>query len=91
MDEITQWEAEVRNLAHVPRFRNVAEAMSGMSRVFLDALNDFQGRIDDGIAQFRETHQIDLALNWGDPPKADDFVAALAQFEKEAVARAAVA
>ncbi|MGI8437978.1 MAG: DUF4236 domain-containing protein [Chthoniobacterales bacterium] len=88
MDEVIQWEAEVRNLAHVPRFRNVAEAMSGWSRFCLDCLNHFQGQIDDGIAQFGETHHIVLTLKWGDS-KAEDVIAALAQFKKEAIARAA--
>ncbi len=54
MDAVIWWEAEVRDLAHVPRFRNVAETMSGMSKGYLDTLTDLQSRLDAGIAQFRE-------------------------------------
>jgi hypothetical protein len=42
MESIIGWEEEVRLLANDPRFRQVGESMSGMSRPYLDALIDLQ-------------------------------------------------
>jgi hypothetical protein len=83
MESIIRWEEEVRLVANDPRFRQVGESMSGMSRPYLDALIDLQNKLDTQIPQAKQTGRVDLSLTMGRLPKLDEFSAALAQFTKD--------
>jgi hypothetical protein len=83
MESIIGWEEEVRLLANDPRFRQVGESMSGMSRPYLDALIDLQNKLDTQIPQAKQTRRLDLSLTMKFLPKLGEFSAALAQFTKD--------
>jgi hypothetical protein len=83
MESIIGWEEEVRLLANDPRFHQVGESMSGMSRPYLDVLIDLRNQLDTQIPQAKQTGKIGISVTAEDLPKLDEFSAALAQFTKD--------
>lgn len=83
MQSIIGWEEEVRLLANDPRFRQVGESMSGMSRPYLDALIDLRNQLDTQIPQAIQTGKLHVSVTAGHLPKLGEFSAALAQFTKD--------
>jgi len=81
LDGVIAWEEDIRIFRMDIRFREVAESMSGLSKPYLDALNEFQNRLDTQIPVLAETGRIDLAITMGTTPKLDEFKAAFTRFE----------
>lgn len=81
LDGVIAWEEDVRTFAMDSRFREVAESMSGLSKPYLDALNEFQNRLDTQVPVMAQTGRINLAITMGTSPKLDEFKAALTRFE----------
>jgi uncharacterized protein DUF4236 len=87
MEALIGWEELVTLFAENPLFRPVAETMSGMSRPFLDCINELQRRLDTQIPDLPRTHHIDLAMKMPALPNAEFFGAAMQKFADEFVAK----
>ena len=77
IDHAIAWEQSVSLFALDPRFSDVVKAMSGMSKPYLDVVNELRRRLRDQIPNLGKTGQIDLSLNMAEPPNLDAFTAAL--------------
>jgi len=77
IDHTVAWEESVSLFALDPRFSEVAATMSGMSKPYLDAVNELHRKLQDQIPNLDKTGHIDLSLTMEALPNVDAFNAAL--------------
>jgi hypothetical protein len=71
------WEESVSMFALDPRFSEVASAMSGMSKPYLDVVNGLHHKLSEQIPNLDKTGSIDLSFTMGPLPNVDAFGDAL--------------
>ena len=87
MEGLIAWEELVKLFEENPLFRPVAETLSGMSKPFLDSLNELQERLDTQIPDLHRTNHINLSMVMPELPNVDAFGGAMQKFGDELIAR----
>lgn len=87
MEALIGWEQLVTLFAKNPLFRPVAETMSGMSKPFLDCINELKRSLDTQIPDLPRTRHISLSMNVPGLPNLELFGTAMQKFADRFVAK----